>query len=61
MNDITVDSLSREQIGQLDKVLDIFGVPNEAGEIPPIVIVLKAAELWFLKRQQLLRMEERSG
>ena len=61
MADITIDSLTREQISQVDRILDVLGVPNEVLDTISSLIVIKAVELWFLKKQQALRMEERGN
>lgn len=62
MPDITIDSLTREQIAQLDKLFDVFGVePSSVAETLPIIVVLEVARGWFLRKQQALRMEERGG
>ena len=60
-NDIIVHDLTREQISHLDKVLDVFGEPAIAADVPPIIVVLQAAQAWYGKKQQALRTEERSG
>lgn len=61
MPEILVDSLSRDQIAHLHAVLDVFGEPTLAEEVAPIVVVLEAARLYYQRRQQILRMEERGG
>jgi hypothetical protein len=61
MPDILIDTLSRDQIHQLDKLLEVFGEPVLAEDVPPIVVVLQAAQQWYLKKQGKMRLEERGG
>lgn len=59
MPEILIESLSREQIWQLSKVLEIFDQPNDTNDTIATLKVLEAARQWYLNRQQEFRMQER--
>jgi hypothetical protein len=55
--DSNISDLTRQQIGQLDKVIEVFGDPPSEEDVPPVVQVLEVARLWFLKRREIMRKE----
>ena len=59
MPEILIESLSREQIWQLSKVLEIFDHANDTNDTVATLKVLEAARQWYLVRQQEFRMQER--
>lgn len=57
MNDILVENLSREQIENLSKILEVCGVPATLDDIPPVVMTLQAAMRWYQVTQERMRLE----
>ena len=55
--DTAVENLTRDQLVQLNKVIEIFGDPPSEEDVPPNIHVLEVAIKWFLKRKEIMRKE----
>jgi len=55
--DTAADNLTRDQLAQLNRVIEIFGDPPSEEYVPPTIQVLEIARLWFLKRKEIVRKE----
>lgn len=61
MADVTLQDCTRDQIFQMNKLLDVFGEPATSGDAASYLVVIDAARAYYLKHMQRLRVEERNA